>query len=75
MAPQVVGRIGSMYSRSMVSRVTPSWGQSCTLWVSPLWDNLWAKALVYKMIAQMEMESLDGGTKGLKKGDNVSPRL
>ena len=75
MMPQVVGRAGSTYLRSTVSRVALSWGQSYTPWVFPPWDNLWAKCPVYKMIAQREMESPGGGAKGLKKGDDVSPRL
>ena len=57
MMPQVVGKAGSMYSRSTVSRVALSWGQSYIPWVFPLWDNLWAKALVYKMINWMKRES------------------
>ena len=39
------------------------WGQSYTLWVFPLWENLWAKALVCKAIAQMLRESRVVGPK------------
>ena len=63
MIPQVVRKAGSTYLRAMVSRVTLSLGRSYTPWVFPPWDNLWAKAPGYKMIAQMEKESQVVGPK------------
>ena len=63
MMPQVVGKMGSTYLRSAVSKVALSWGQSYIPWVLPLWDNSCAKALVYKMIAWMKRESQVVGPK------------
>ena len=62
MASQVTGKERGSYLRSMVTRVVPSWDQSCSPWLAPLLSSSKrARFLAHKTWALRDMGSQEVG--------------